>query len=147
MRKVLPIVLVAACGSTTPAPAPAAPPAAVTSAPAPAGPVPLDQNLPVLATRATQLYQSVAKLLVTNTECDKATDRLVELQAANADVVAANNKVLHEGRAKDLRAALESHAADLDAAAKDIVGAPLMRACSQDRAFTDAFDSLVGAPP
>lgn len=141
------LVLLAACGSS-PAPAPASPqPVAPTTAPAAAGPVTLDQNLPVLATRATQLYQSVAKLLTASTDCASATTQLQALQAANADVVTANKKVLHDGRAKELRAALEPHAAELDAAAKEIVAAPLMRTCSQDRAFTDAFDDLVGAPP
>ncbi|CAN5805709.1 hypothetical protein BH11MYX2_BH11MYX2_33680 [soil metagenome] len=140
------LVLLAACGSTQ-APTSTTPPPGPTVAPAPAGPAPLDENLPVLATRATQLYQSVAKLLTANTDCLQATAQLAELDAANADVVAANEKVLHDGRAKELRAALEPHATDLDAAAKEIVAAPLMGACSQDRAFTDAFDQLVGAPP
>ncbi|HEY4058034.1 MAG TPA: hypothetical protein VGM39_15575 [Kofleriaceae bacterium] len=140
------LVLLAACGSS-PAARPTTPSPAPTTASAPAGPAPLDQNLPVLATRATQLYQSVAKLLAANTDCATATAQLRDLAAANADVVAANKKVLHEGRAKDLRAALEPHATDLDTAAQEIVAAPLMRSCSQDRAFTDAFDELVGAPP
>ncbi|HEY4179967.1 MAG TPA: hypothetical protein VGM90_24160 [Kofleriaceae bacterium] len=145
--RIVAFVLLAACGSSPAPKATTPPPVAPTTAAAAPQPVPLDQNLPVLATRATQLYQSVAKLLTANTDCAAATVQLKQLEAANADVVAANKKVLHDGRAKELRAALEPHATDNDAAAQEIVAAPLMRTCSQDRAFTDTFDELVGSPP
>jgi len=121
----------------TPPPPDAAPP-----------PVALDQDLPRLAQRATTLYQEVASAFATaGVDCAAATARLVALQQTYADVIAANAKILHDGRARELRAALEPHAEALDAAAKAIVDSPTMSKCSQDRTFTDTFDALVGAPP
>ena len=121
----------------TPPPPDAAPP-----------PVALDQDLPRLAQRATTLYQEVASAFATaGVDCAAATTRLVALQQTYADVIAANAKILHDGRARELRAALEPHAEALDAAAKAIVDSPTMSKCSQDRTFTDTFDALVGAPP
>jgi hypothetical protein len=68
------------------------------------------------------------------------------LRAQFADVTAANAKVLHEGRARELKLALAKHDAKLDAAAKAIVGSQTMSKCTTDRAFTRAFDELVAAP-
>lgn len=110
--------------------------------------VALDQDLPRLAQRATKLYQNVAEAFATvGVDCAAATARLRALQQTYADVVTANAKVLHDGRARELRAALEPHAEALDAAAKAIVDSKTMANCSPDRAFTDSFDDLVGAPP
>ncbi|MDB4963738.1 MAG: hypothetical protein JWP01_3737 [Myxococcales bacterium] len=144
-------ILLGACGHpapqepatpTTPAPAP------VVAIDAPQEPVALDQDLPRLAERATRLYQEVAQAFVTTgSDCAAATAKLRELQQTYADVIAANAKVLHDGRARQLRVALEPHAAALDASAKAIVDSKTMQACSQDRAFTNSFDELVGAPP
>jgi hypothetical protein len=144
-------LVVNACGHPAPvepakpSPAPAAAPVEVVVDAA--VPVALDQDLPRLAERATKLYQEVAQAFATTGNCAAATAKLKELQATYADVIAANAKVLHDGRARELRAALEPHAEALDASAKAIVESPAMSACSQDRAFTDSFDELVGAPP
>lgn len=141
------VLAIAACGPSATAappttPAPPAPPADA------AVPLPLDRDLPLLAQRATRLYQDVAQAFgAVGEDCAAATARLGELLQAHADVVAANAKVLHEGRAGELRAALEPHAPVLDAAAKAIVESPTMSRCAEDVAFTDAFDRLVGAPP
>jgi hypothetical protein len=138
------------CGSKT-----ATTPVADTgSAPAPpdAGivvdaPLPLDQNLPQLATRSVALYESVvAAFREAGTDCAAAATRLTALRAEYADVVAANAKVLHEGRARELKAALAKHDTQLDAAAQAIMAAPTLGACVKDEAFTRAFDDLVGAP-
>ncbi|MBA3455960.1 MAG: hypothetical protein H0T42_22875 [Deltaproteobacteria bacterium] len=141
------VVALTACLPPTPAVPPAPPPRTV----APAGPppvVPLDQDLPRLAQRATKLYQDVAEgFAAAGVDCAAATTRLRTLQQTYADVVAANAKVLHDGRARELRAALEPHAETLDTAAKAIVDSPTMANCSPDRTFTDTFDELVGAPP
>ncbi len=111
-------------------------------------PVPLDQDLPRLAERATKLYQEVAAAFTAAGEnCSDATAKLGALQQTYADVIAANAKVLQEGRARALRTALEPHAEALDAAAKTIVASKTMAKCSADRAFTNTFDELVGAPP
>ncbi len=148
MSRVLSIALVlAACRHPAPAPPPAPPPPP--AAPVDAGPpLPLDRDLPRLAERATRLYQDVAAAFAASgIDCAAATTKVGALQRTYADVVVANAKVLHDGRAKELRAALESHADVLDAAARAIVESPTMKQCSSDRAFTDAFDALVGAPP
>ena len=110
--------------------------------------VALDQDLPRLAERSTRLYQEIAAAFASvGGDCPAATARLRTLQQANADVVTAIAKVLHDGRARDMRAALEPHNETLGAAAKAIADSPTMVKCQSDRAFTDTFDDLVGAPP
>lgn len=147
------LVAVAACPQpAAPPPKPPGPTAGSGSAqPPPVDAAPtgaLDQDLPRLATRATKLYQDVAAAFTAAGEdCAAASTKLGALQTEYADVIAANAKVLHDGRARELRAALEPHAAELDAAAKSIVDSKTMRTCSPDRAFADSFDKLVGAPP
>lgn len=155
MKRVLSIALLVAAGACPgPAAAPPKPPepapgSGAASAPPPdAAPLALDQDLPRLATRSIKLYQDVAAAFTAaGADCAAATAKLGALQTDNADVIAANAKVLHDGRARELRAALEPHAADLDAAAKTIVDSTTMKTCSPDRAFADSFDKLVGAPP
>jgi len=91
-------------------------PAHAASARRRAAPGALDQDLPRLAQRATTLYQEVASAFATaGVDCAAATARLVALQQTYADVIAANAKILHDGRARELRAALEPHAEALDA--------------------------------
>ena len=151
-RALLLVMLLAACPKPAPAPKQPPPPTGGSGSAAPppdAAPTgALDQDLPRLATRATKLYQEVAAAFTAAGEdCAAATSRLAALQTEYADVIAANAKVLHDGRARELRAALEPHAADLDAAAKAIVDSKTMKKCSPDRAFADSFDKLVGSPP
>lgn len=153
MMRALAVGLAALCGVGLAACPPAATPATLVKPPPPvaapdaAPTVALDQDLARLAQRATNLYQEVAAAFTSaGVDCPAATTRLRALQQTYADVVAANAKVLHDGRARELRAALEPHAEVLDAAAKAIVDSQTMATCSPDRAFTDAFDELVGAP-
>jgi hypothetical protein len=132
-------------GSGSAAPPPPAPPRA--AAP-PADPNGLDQDYPRLADRAVKLYEAVADAFrAAGEDCAQATSRLDAIAAANRDVVAANVKVLHDGRARALKQALAARGDQLDAAAKSIVESPTMAKCSQDPAFTKAFDDLVGVPP
>ncbi len=145
-------MLLAACPKPAPAPKQPPPPTGGSGSAAPppdAAPTgALDQDLPRLATRATKLYQDVAAAFTAAGEdCAAASAKLAALQTEYADVIAANAKVLHDGRARELRAALEPHATDLDAAAKSIVDSKTMKKCSPDRAFADSFDKLVGSPP
>jgi hypothetical protein len=140
------LLALAACGASKPSPAPGT--GGTAQAPPPAERVTLDRDYPRLAQRATELYRDVAGVFAAaGDNCPAATQKLGELQRAYADVVAANAKVLRDGRARELRAALASHEEDLDASAKAIVESSTMESCSQDVAFNDAFDNLVGAPP
>lgn len=153
MTRVLSIaLLVLGCGH--PAPPAATPgdthvPPAHTAPAADAAPGgPLDRDLPRLAERAVKLYQDIVAAFAEGGEdCAAVTAKLTALKASYADVTAANAKILHEGRARELRAALDPHAAELEPAAKAIVDSPTMKKCGSDRAFADTFDSLVGAPP
>ena len=154
MKRACSSVLAALCttglAACPPAAAPVEPvkPTQPVAAPDAAPAVALDQDLPRLAERATRLYQEVARAFASaGADCATATTKLRALQQTYGDVVAANAKVLHDGRARELRAALEPHAEALDAAAKAIVDSTTMSKCSPDRAFTDTFDELVGAPP
>lgn len=143
------VVGCAACGHpTTPEQHPG--PAHRAQAPADAAPAlpPLDQDLPRLAARAVELYAAVAAAFDTaGTDCAAATAQLAQLEQTYGDVVAANARVLHAGRARDLRAALEPHQDKLDAAAQAIVKSRTMATCSADHAFEQTFDRLVGSPP
>jgi hypothetical protein len=148
MTRVLSIALAAVISCGHPAPPPA-PPVAPTPAPVVDAAVAtaLDKDLPALAARSTQMYQQVAAAFVAaGDDCAAATEKLTAIQRSYADVMSAIAKVLHDGRARELRAALEPSSDALDAAAKSIVDSPTMRKCSPDRAFTAAFD-FIGAPP
>jgi hypothetical protein len=128
-----------------PPPPASAPP--VAAAPPPADATPLDQNLPRLVERALALYRDVAAALAASgNDCAAASARLRELSARYRDVVLANAKVLHDGRARPLRAALEPHGDEFDAAAQAVVQSPAMARCAPDPAFGKAFDELL-APP
>ena len=150
MTRVLWIALaaLASCGHPAPAPAPPiTPPVAPALTADAAVPTDLDHDLPRLASRSIQMYQEVAAAFVAvGEDCAAATARLTAIQNGYADVMTAIAKVLHDGRARELRAALEPNADTLDAAAKSIVDSKTMRKCSPDRAFTAAFD-FIGAPP
>jgi len=142
---VLALGIGAACGKpakpATPAPAPP-PDAATAEAPA------LDRDLAQLAERAVKLYEAVAEAFrAAGTDCGQATAKLTGLSGVYRDVVAANAKILHEGRARELKQALARYGDQLDAAAKAIVDSPTLASCAEDPAFTRAFDDLVAAPP
>ena len=134
--------------AAAPAPPAAAPGPAAAAAPAPAvDAAPLDQDLPRLVERALAMYRDVAATLTASgNDCAAASARLRELSVRYRDVVTANAKVLRDGRARQLRAALEPHGDEFDAAAQAVVGAPAMAKCAPDPAFSKAFDDLL-APP
>jgi hypothetical protein len=141
---------VACSGKPPPAAKPAEPPPPVAAAPADAAvdAGPLDQDLARLAQRSLVMYQDVAKAFAQSGEdCKAATARLGRLETEYRDVVTANAKVLQDGRAKELRAALDPHNDEFDSAARAVMQSPTMAKCSQDRAFTRAFDELLAAPP
>jgi hypothetical protein len=151
MRGLL-LVCLLACGNKATPPVPPMPLAdAGVDAGAPADAASsgaLDRDLPRLAQRSLALYEAVvATFRSAGADCAAATKRLGELRTEYADVTVANAKVLHEGRARELEAALVTYDDRLDAAAREIVGSRTMSKCTSDRAFTRAFDDLVGAPP
>lgn len=118
--------------------------------PAPdAAPRSLDDDLGKLAERSLAMYQAIAKLLgEPSTDCAGVAAKLDVITANNADVIAANAKVLHAGHEKiqQLKAALEPHQADLDAAAQTIGASQTMKTCSSNAAFGKATDRLLGEP-
>lgn len=142
---------VAACSSSPTRPAPAAPApvaSAAATAPAPApDAAPLDQDLPRLVERSLAMYRDIAKAFaVSGEDCAAATGELHKLAGQDRDVVAANAKVLHDGRASELRAALDPHDAEFDAAAVAVVQSPTMAKCAPDPAFGKALDELLQPP-
>jgi hypothetical protein len=141
---------IAACRSAPPPPPPVAPapvaaaPAAPASAPDGA---PLDQDLPRLVARSLGMYQDIAKgFAASGEDCPAATAELHELAGRYRDVVVANAKVLHDGRATELRAALDPHDEEFDAAAAAVVQSPTMARCAPDPAFGKALDELLQPP-
>jgi len=143
-------VLVACSGRG--ATGPASPPRAAAVAPLDAGPAvdaaPLDQDLARLVELSLAMYREVASAFTASgRDCAAATARLRELAGRYRDVAAANAKVLRDGRARQLRAALGPHDAEFDAAAQAVVGSPTMASCAQDAGFGVAFDELVAPPP
>jgi len=139
----------AGCGKPPPAqPVETTPGAATPGAAAKADATALDQDLPRLVERSLVMYQDVAQALAASgSDCAAATGRLRQLAGTYREVVQANAKVLHDGRARQLKAALEPHNEDFDRSAQAIVSSPTMSACSMDPAFSKAFDELLEAPP
>ncbi len=110
-----------------------------------APPTPLDQDLPRLAASALAMQRDVARALGA-ADCATTTAQLLELRARYAEVAIANAKVMRDGRALDLRHAVEAHQGDFDAAARAIAEAPALARCAADHAFVAALDG-VGEPP
>jgi len=151
MFRVLGITVAVACsGKPSPPAQPAGPGpgAAVADAGAAADAAPLDQDLPRLVERALVMYHAVADALAASGEdCAAATAKLGQLAGTYRDVVVANAKVLHDGRAKQLQTALAPHLEDFDRTAQAIMHGPTIATCAQDAAFAKAFDELLEAPP
>lgn len=128
------------CGrkSTPPGPsATAAGDAAVVDAP-------LDRDLARLVARGLELFHAIGAALETaNGDCAVATRLLEDLAAQYADVTAANDKIMREGREVELKAALQAHEAALSAAAQKLMTSKTMATCAQDPAFGAAFEAIV----
>src|SRR5690349_13061967 len=109
---------IACSGSPPPAKPTGPPPAAAPTDAAPRDVPPLDQDLERLAQRSLAMYRAVAKALGdAQRPCSAATADLGQLRDEYRDVVTANNKVLQDGRAAQLRAALAPHNDEFDHAA------------------------------
>jgi hypothetical protein len=110
-------------------------------------PLPLDRDLPRLATRALAMYEAIAVAFrEAGTDCSVATAKLVGIEAANADVIAANALVVRDGRSAELRLALKPQETRFGVAAAAVMGSPVLPACAHEPAFTAAFDGLAGSP-
>lgn len=149
---VIALSICAGCGNPAPprplsggAPDPAGAP--VPDAALPDAPPPLDRDYARLAGRAVVLYEAIAEALrAAGEDCALAAAGLGALAATHGDVTAANAKILHEGRARELRPALAAHGDRFDAAAKAIIQSRAMAACHRDPAFTKAYDDLLAVP-
>jgi len=143
------IWLAAAFACSRPPPAPHSEPARAVVADAGVSDAgPLDQDLPRLVERAIAMYQDIARAFTASgADCAAATAKLDQLAGSYRDVVAANAKVLHDGRAKELKAALEPRSAAFDAGAQAIMQSPTMSKCGRDPGFTKALDQLLEASP
>lgn len=116
--------------------------------PPPSGPPGLDRDYDQLADRAVKLYEDVGEAFhAAGEDCEAATAKLNELSAANRDVITANAKVLHEGRARELKKALAKLDERFNAAAKHIMESQTLSLCAHYPQFTQAFDELVATPP
>lgn len=116
---------------------------------APDAPVALEDDLPRLAARSTQMYQAIAKVLgEASTDCAAVAAKLDTIIHDDAEIIAANAKVLHAGHPKiqALKAALEPHQAELDASAQTIGASQTLKTCANDPAFGKATDRLLGEP-
>jgi hypothetical protein len=150
MLRWLAIAALASCGHAPPASSEtgathATPVAAPADAAQPPG---LDDDLPKLAERSTALYQQLAKVLGPpgSTDCAAIARELDKVATDNADVLAANARVLHAGHDKiqALKNAIEPHQDALDAAAKTISESQTMKTCAEDAGFAKAIDRLLG---
>jgi hypothetical protein len=147
MQRLIWLVTIVACSGKGPPPAQhaAAPPPVDAAVVASSG---LDQDLAQLVERSLGLYQAVGEALAASGEdCAVASARLGQLAGSYRDVVAANAKVLHDGRIEELRAALAPHGEAFDAAAQAVMKSPTLAKCAPDAGFTRAFDALVAPPP
>jgi hypothetical protein len=134
----------AGCGHAAP-PASSREVARVPSDAPPPDAVALDDDLPRLAARSTQLYQDLATTLAAGSDCASAADKIGALETSYADVIAANARVAHGAKAEAYRQALEAHQTELAAAATAITAAPIAQQCAHDDGFTAAMDRLGGA--
>ena len=148
MLRWLLIAVLASCGHAPPAGPETGGTHATPTPPADAAPPPgLDDDLPKLAERSTALYEQLAKVLgPPATDCAAVTRELDKVATDNADVLAANARVLHAGHDKiqRLKAAIEPHQDALDAAAKTISESQTMKTCAEDAGFAKAIDRLLG---
>jgi hypothetical protein len=147
IQRLIWLVAIVACSGKAPPPAQhaAAPPPADAAVVASTG---LDQDLPQLVERSLGLYQAIGEALAASgDDCAAAAAKLGQLAGSYREVVAANAKVLHDGRIEELRVALAPHGEAFDAAAQAVMKSPALAKCAPDAGFTRAFDALIEPPP
>lgn len=146
----LTFVVIVGCGGRSANPIVTTPPPPVDAgAPVePPPPGPLDQNLDRLAERSVTLYGEIATAFdAAGENCGVAATKLDQLTRAHAEVIAANLKVLDEGREMQLKIALRRFDEQFQKSAKAIIQSKTIAACFQDAAFVKALEGLVGPRP
>jgi len=140
----LAIVIALGCGSHPPATEATRPPPPVDAA---VDAAPLDHDLDRLAARSVEMFDALARVLgAAGDDCAGATVQLGQLEARYADVIAANARVLHDGRELQLKLALRHYDERFQAAAKRVMAAPVLVVCARDAGFTAAYERLAGPP-
>jgi hypothetical protein len=140
------LLLFIACGH--PSPPPGSGSAIVKDAAVAPVDAPLDQDLNRLAERSITLYDEVlAAFSAAGEDCAAASTKLDEIAKRHADVIAANAKVLHDGRQLQLKIALRRFEERFQKAAQAIVQSKTLAACFKDPNFARALDQLVGQRP
>ncbi len=143
------MLFVIACGPRAPAPLPVPGSGApIAQPPDAAAGGPLDQDLDRLAERSVALYVDIVRAFdAAGENCAAATAKLGEITRTHAEVIAANAKVLQEGREMALKIALRRFDDQFQKAAKAIIQSKTVATCYQDDGFTKALDELVGKRP
>jgi hypothetical protein len=138
---VLALVAAMACKSApSPSPAPPPPPRVVEAPPPPPPPPPLDRDPSRLVDRLLAMFTDVPAALVG--PCDGVKAALAGLSDRYADVIAANAKVVSEGRAGELRAAIVARRDEVAAAGRAMMTALTKASCGSDPDFIAAFDKV-----
>jgi len=149
LRAIWIVAAIAGCSGTAPPPVqPAVPPKPVPVTAVLPETAALEQDLPRLVERSLAMQQDiVAALAAAGDDCAAATAKLAQLTGTHRDVVVANARAVHDGRGRELQAALDPHAEAFDRAAAGIMQSPTTAKCVQDPAFAKAFEGLFEPPP
>jgi hypothetical protein len=143
------LLLLVACGhpqASPPATGSAPPPADAAVAAVDAGP--LDQDLDRLAERSILLYDEiVAAFAAAGEDCGAAASKLDAITTKHAEVIAANAKVLHDGRQMQLKIALRRFDDRFHKAAQAIMHGKTVAACAEHPAFAKSLERLLGPRP
>lgn len=107
----------------------------------------LDDDMPRLAARSSQLFQDLAAALVDANDCNAAADKLEALTTSYAAVIAADARMTRASRdrTRAFKDALQPHEVALGVAMHAIADAPIVKQCARDTRFSTAIDRLQGA--
>ena len=141
MRALIVIVLLSACGPRTAHPergpegreSKGAPP----DAPPPDAPLPLSADPPTLAARLAAMIDGLATALDGTTDCAALAERARTVLTEHREARDAAAEAARRGRARELDAALETHADAIAAAVARM--RPALAACAGDTAFAEAI--------
>jgi hypothetical protein len=142
------LVSLIACGHPAPPSAGSASPPPPSDAAVAAVTGPLDRDLNRLAERSVDLYDDMlAAFSAAGEDCAAAVTKLDAIAIKHAEVIAANAKVLQDGRQVQLKIALRRFDERFQKAAQAIVQSKTLAACWQNPTFARSLDQLVGPRP